>query len=102
MVPKGIRDSQITLLAKKIAANLNTELLAWLPFSDDILGSLSKSVFVLSGPKKESYYPQRQKVWDSISLRVCPISFGQRSKSRIWGLGRCRSRSWKSLLAKQS
>jgi septum site-determining protein MinD len=51
MVPKGIKDSQITLLAKKIAANLNTELLTWLPFSDDILGSLSKSVFLLSMPK---------------------------------------------------
>ncbi len=51
MVPKGIGESQITQLARKIAANLNTQLLTWIPFSEDILGSLSKSVFLLSMPK---------------------------------------------------
>ncbi len=51
MVPKNVSPSQITQLGQRIALNLKTELLAWIPFSDDILGSLSKSVFLLTSPK---------------------------------------------------
>jgi MinD-like ATPase involved in chromosome partitioning or flagellar assembly len=35
---------------RKIGSNFRVEVLGWLPFSDDIVTSLSKSVFILDNP----------------------------------------------------
>src|SRR2546422_10621950 len=51
MIPAGLKDSQASKLADGIGDQFHVNVVAWLPFSDDILGSLSKSVFVLSMPK---------------------------------------------------
>ncbi len=50
MIPHSVRESQASRLAQKMASNFNIGVLGWLPFSDDVIGSLSKSIFVLTFP----------------------------------------------------
>jgi len=49
-IPKGVREQDASKFAKKLGANLGVDVLGLLPFSDDVQGALSKSVFVLSFP----------------------------------------------------
>lgn len=51
MVPTGLKSSSAAKLAKEIGAHFNVQVASWLPFSEDVQGSLSKSVFILTNPK---------------------------------------------------
>ncbi len=51
MVPTGLKSSSATKLAKEIGAHFKVEVTSWFPFSEEVQGSLSKSVFVLANPK---------------------------------------------------
>ncbi len=50
MIPHSLKESQASKLAQKMASNFNIRVLGWLPFSDDVIESLSKSIFVLKFP----------------------------------------------------
>jgi septum site-determining protein MinD len=51
MIPQNMRDSNASRLAGTIGANFNVPLLGWLPFSPDVVESLSNFVFVTAFPK---------------------------------------------------
>jgi MinD-like ATPase involved in chromosome partitioning or flagellar assembly len=51
MIPRSVRDTEASKLTRKIGANLKIQVLGWLPFSQDVIDSLSKSVFMLSNPR---------------------------------------------------
>ncbi len=51
MIPPNLKESGVLTLAQKIGANFKVEVLGWLPFSEDVLGSLSRSVFALALPR---------------------------------------------------
>jgi septum site-determining protein MinD len=51
MVPAGLKASEATKLAKGIGAHFKVQVSTWFPFSEDVQGSLSKSVFILTSPK---------------------------------------------------
>ncbi len=53
MVPAGIKSSEATKLAKGIGAHFNVQVATWFPFSEEVQGSLSKSVFILANPKHQ-------------------------------------------------
>lgn len=50
MIPLAIRPADVPGITDKISAHLKIHLLGWLPFSEDIVSSLSRSVFTLSNP----------------------------------------------------
>ncbi len=49
-IPRGVRDQEASKFAEKLGASLGVDVLGIIPFSDDVQGALSKSVFVLSHP----------------------------------------------------
>jgi len=51
MIPLALNSSEVSKIASKIAANFKIQVLGWLPFSEDIVSSLSKSVFILTNPR---------------------------------------------------
>jgi len=51
MIPLALNSSEASKIASKIGANFKIQVLGWLPFSDDIVSSLSKSVFILTNPR---------------------------------------------------
>jgi septum site-determining protein MinD len=51
MIPQSMRDSNASRLAGTIGANFNVPLLGWLPFSPDVVESLSNFVFITAFPK---------------------------------------------------
>ena len=51
MLPRTVKDSDASKIARKIGTNLNIQVLGWLPFSQDVIDSLSSSVFMLSNPR---------------------------------------------------
>src|SRR5690348_2098708 len=50
MIPLALKASEVPSVIRKIGSNFRVEVLGWLPFSDDIVTSLSKSVFILDNP----------------------------------------------------
>lgn len=50
MIPLAVKVSEVPTVVSKIGANFKVQVLGWLPFSEDIVNSLSKSVFMLSNP----------------------------------------------------
>ena len=50
MIPVALQASEVPRVVSKIAANFKIQVLGWLPFSEDIVNSLSKSVFILANP----------------------------------------------------
>jgi MinD-like ATPase involved in chromosome partitioning or flagellar assembly len=53
MVSSRMKKADASRLVKQIGARFRVDVLGWLPFSEDVMDSLSKSVFVLSMPKHE-------------------------------------------------
>ncbi len=53
MIPSRVKQADASKLAHKIGANFKVDVLGWLPFSEDVMGSLSKSVFILTLPKHD-------------------------------------------------
>jgi MinD-like ATPase involved in chromosome partitioning or flagellar assembly len=51
MIPSGIKLSDASKLALNIGNSFKVEVMGWFPFSEDVQGSLSKSVFILTSPK---------------------------------------------------
>ena len=51
MVPKGIKASEASKLVKRIGDHFKMDVAGWLPFSEAVQGSLSKSVFILTSPR---------------------------------------------------
>jgi MinD-like ATPase involved in chromosome partitioning or flagellar assembly len=51
MIPQNMRESNASKLAGTIGANFNVPLLGWLPFSPDVVESLSNFVFFTAFPK---------------------------------------------------
>lgn len=50
MVPLSLRSSDVPRVLEKIGSNFHIRVLGWIPFSEDVVNSLSKSVFILSNP----------------------------------------------------
>ena len=50
MIPLALKPADVPAITNKISANFKIHLLGWLPFSEDIVTSLSKSVFILTNP----------------------------------------------------
>jgi septum site-determining protein MinD len=50
MIPSALKASEATKVIDKIGANFKVQILGWLPFSEEVVNSLSKSVFVLENP----------------------------------------------------
>ena len=50
MIPRGVREADASKFAKKLGTRLGVDVLGLLPFSDDVQGALSKSVFIVSAP----------------------------------------------------
>lgn len=51
MVPAGMKGSQASRLVNTIGQKFKVDVAAWFPFSEEVQGSLSKSVFILTMPK---------------------------------------------------
>ncbi len=51
MIPAGMRASEASKLAQNIGQHFKVDVLGWFPFSEEVQGSLSKSVFILTSPK---------------------------------------------------
>jgi len=51
MVPKGLKASDASKLVKGIGHHFKVDVAGWLPFSDAVQSSLSKSVFILTNPR---------------------------------------------------
>jgi septum site-determining protein MinD len=50
MVPTALKPSEVPAILNKIGTTFKIHPLGWLPFSDDIVNSLSKEVFILANP----------------------------------------------------
>lgn len=50
MIPLALKPAEVLKVVNKIGANFKIQILGWLPFSEDIINSLSKSVFTLDNP----------------------------------------------------
>ncbi|HZD12309.1 MAG TPA: MinD/ParA family protein [Candidatus Binatus sp.] len=50
MIPRGVREADALKFTKKLGAKLGVDVLGILPFSDDVHGALSKSVFITTFP----------------------------------------------------
>ena len=51
MIPAGMRASDASKLAQSIGDHFKVDVMGWFPFSEEVQGSLSKSVFILTAPK---------------------------------------------------
>ena len=51
MIPSGMSAPEASRVINKIGANFKVQVLGWLPFSEEITNSLSKSVFILDNPR---------------------------------------------------
>ena len=51
MIPSAMSTSEASRVINKIGANFKVQVLGWLPFSEEITNSLSKSVFILDNPR---------------------------------------------------
>jgi MinD-like ATPase involved in chromosome partitioning or flagellar assembly len=51
MIPSAMNASETSKVIDKIGANFKVQILGWLPFSEEIINSLSKSVFILNNPR---------------------------------------------------
>ncbi len=51
MIPASMKASDASKLAQNIGRHFNVDIMGWLPFSEEVQSSLSKSVFVLTSPK---------------------------------------------------
>ncbi len=51
MIPPRIKESEVTKFARVIGAHFAVDLAGWLPFSEEVIGSLSRSVLMLKMPK---------------------------------------------------
>jgi septum site-determining protein MinD len=51
MIPSAMSASEASKVIEKIGANFKVQILGWLPFSEEVVNSLSKSVFVLDNPR---------------------------------------------------
>jgi MinD-like ATPase involved in chromosome partitioning or flagellar assembly len=50
MIPTALKTSEVSKVVEKIGSNFKIQVLGWLPFSEDVVNSLSKSVFILDNP----------------------------------------------------
>jgi MinD-like ATPase involved in chromosome partitioning or flagellar assembly len=51
MIPSAMSPSEASKVIEKIGANFKVRVLGWLPYSEEITNSLSKSVFILDNPR---------------------------------------------------
>ncbi len=51
MIPLALNAPDVSKVISKIGASFKIQVLGWLPFSEDIVSSFSKSVFILTNPK---------------------------------------------------
>lgn len=51
MIPAGMKTSDASKIATNIGQSFKVDMMGWFPFSEDVQGSLSKSVFILTFPK---------------------------------------------------
>jgi hypothetical protein len=51
MIPPRIKEAEVLKLARIIGAHFTVDMAGWLPFSEEVIGSLSRSVLTLKQPK---------------------------------------------------
>ena len=53
MIPPRIREAEVLKFARVTGANFTVDMAGWLPFSEEVIGSLSRSVFTMKLPKHQ-------------------------------------------------
>ena len=51
MIPPRVRGTEVLKFARVIGAHFAVEMAGWLPFLEEVIGSLSRSIFTLKLPK---------------------------------------------------
>jgi MinD-like ATPase involved in chromosome partitioning or flagellar assembly len=51
LIPPRVRESDVAKFARTLSAHFAVDMVGWLPFSEQIIGSLSRSVFITKLPK---------------------------------------------------
>lgn len=51
MIPPRVRESEVLKFARVMGAHFTVDMAGWLPFSEEIIGSLSRSVLTLKQPR---------------------------------------------------
>jgi septum site-determining protein MinD len=51
MIPPRVRESEVLKFARVLGAHFTIDMSGWLPFSEEIIGSLSRSVLALKSPR---------------------------------------------------
>jgi septum site-determining protein MinD len=52
MIPPGVKESEVSKFARVVGAHFTVEMAGWLPWSEEVIGSLSRSVLTLKQPKR--------------------------------------------------
>ncbi len=60
MIPPRVKEAEVLKFARNLSSHFAVDMSGWLPFSEDIIGSLSRSVLVLKGPKNATTNKFRQ------------------------------------------
>ncbi|HZY93636.1 MAG TPA: MinD/ParA family protein [Candidatus Bathyarchaeia archaeon] len=53
MIPPRIKESEVLKFARVLGAHFTVDMSGWVPFSEEIIGSLSRSVLTLKSPKSQ-------------------------------------------------
>ena len=51
MIPPRIRESEVLKFARTLGAHFTVDMAGWLPFSEEVIGSLSKAILTLKMPR---------------------------------------------------
>lgn len=51
MIPPRVKEAEVHKFARALSAHFTVDMSGWLPFSEDIIGSLSRSVLTLKSPR---------------------------------------------------
>jgi MinD-like ATPase involved in chromosome partitioning or flagellar assembly len=60
MIPPRIKEAEVLKFARIIGAHFTVDMAGWLPFSEEVIGSLSRSVLTLKQPKHAMTHRFRQ------------------------------------------
>jgi hypothetical protein len=51
LIPPRVRETEVSKFARMLSSHFSVDMAGWLPFSEEIIGSLSRSILTLKTPK---------------------------------------------------
>ena len=51
LIPPRVREAEVSKFARALSSHYAVDMAGWLPFSEEIIGSLSRSILTLKTPK---------------------------------------------------